>query len=81
MVIRAAFLNLNFPMTMTILAKAFAKFMGGYQRLKEGSTAWALSAMTGDPTRPGIARAYDPRRLTVKMACGPGKSWRTGIDC
>lgn len=31
--------------------EAFAKFMGGYQRLKEGSTAWALSAMTGDPTR------------------------------
>lgn len=36
---------------LLLIEKAFAKFMGGYQRLKEGSTAWALSAMTGDPTR------------------------------
>lgn len=35
--------------------EAFAKFLGGYQELPEKSTAWALSVMTGDPTRPGTS--------------------------
>ena len=38
------------------IREAFAKVLGGYHRLKEGSTAWALSAMTGDQTRPCRAR-------------------------
>lgn len=36
---------------LLLIEKAFAKVLGGYHRLKEGSTAWALSAMTGDQTR------------------------------
>ena len=31
--------------------QAFAKVLGGYHRLKEGSTAWALGQMTGDQPR------------------------------
>ena len=31
-----------------ILEKAFAKFVGDYSKLKGGSIAWALQALTGD---------------------------------
>eukprot|EP00434_Breviolum_minutum_P003796 symbB.v1.2.003342.t1/scaffold172.1/size290804/8 len=36
---------------LLLIEKAFAKVLGGYHRLKEGSTAWALGQMTGDQPR------------------------------
>ena len=59
--------------------EAFAKFMGGYQRLKEGSTAWALSAMTGDPTRSGVARAalsHGPKAVHSNDVANPSHPGR-----
>ena len=45
-------------------SEAFAKVLGGYHRLKEGSTAWALGQMTGDQPR---SRQFSVWVVMVRM--------------
>ena len=48
-----------------LLEKAFAKFVGDYSKLKGGSIAWGLQALTGD----------NVMRFSQKERCGANCEW------